>query len=149
MRPVDDQDDIENHLAGLSLMLDLPSGARHGVLGILRDLGTRASIPAGETLFTEGDTAGDTGYVLLSGSVHVHKSYSPDSTAIAPAILGEVKQFLPDSARTATVRAVEELDVLEFDWNRFNTELERKLDTHDLDVVRQALLGYAWTHLLK
>lgn len=148
MAIVEDGDDLEFRLAGLSLLLDLPSTARHEVLSMLLEIGKREIVSEGETIFSEGDTAGDTGYVLLSGSVKVEKSYSESTICFAPALIGEAKQFVPGSARTATVRALDDLDVLRFDWNRFHGESERRLDEHDLNVLGKALLGYAWTHLL-
>ena len=78
----------------------------------------------------------------------VKKSYAPECKAFAPVLLGEVKQFSPRSERTATVVANEDLETLHFTWRKFNQAVEDTLEPTDREVLRKALLGYAWLHLL-
>lgn len=135
-------------LGSLPFMLEMPESLRQQVNRILLDVAEVAQIEEGSVLFDEGDTENSDGYVLLSGSVEVSKSYASGSQAFAPALLGEVKQFNPRAERTASVRALEDLEVLRFTWDRFNEEARARLDEDEREVLRKALLDYAWLHLL-
>jgi CRP-like cAMP-binding protein len=141
-------DEIQNLLCGLPFMLDMPESLKQRVGIILLDISDLETIDVGAELFREGDRASQDGYIVLSGSVRVEKSYAKSSTAYAPVLLGEVKQFNPRSERTATVRANEDLDALHFDWTKFNNAVHARLDATDQDVLRKSLLNYAWLHLL-
>jgi CRP-like cAMP-binding protein len=141
-------EEIQSFLCGLPFMLELPESLKQRVGLIFADISDTESIEAGTELFHEGDTQSEDGYIVLSGSVRVEKSYAKSSTAFAPVLLGEVKRFNPSSQRTATVSAREDLDVLHFDWAKFNDAVHARLDKTDQDVLRKALLNYAWLHLL-
>jgi CRP-like cAMP-binding protein len=141
-------EEIQNLLCGLPLMLDMPESLKQRVGMILQDISEMETIEEGAELFHEGDRTSHDGYIVLSGSVSVEKSYAKSSTAFAPVLLGEVKQFNPKSERTATVRAREDLDALHFDWDKFNAAVHARLDETDQEVLRTALLNYAWLHLL-
>ncbi len=141
-------EEIQSFLCGLPFMLDLPESLKQRVGTIFVDISSEETIEADTELFREGDTRSQDGYIVLSGSVKVEKSYAKSSTAFAPVLLGEVKQFNPSSQRTATVSAREDIDVLHFDWTNFNDAVSARLDVIDQDVLRRALLGYAWLHLL-
>jgi len=141
-------DEIQNLLCGLPFMLDMPESLKQRVGIIFMDISDLETIETGRELFREGDRSSQDGYIVLSGSVRVEKSYAKSSTAYAPVLLGEVKQFNPRSERTATVRANEDLDALHFDWLKFNAAVQARFDATDQDVLRKSLLGYAWLHLL-
>ena len=140
--------EIQSFLCGLPFMLDLPESLKQRVGTIFEDISDLETIDEGTELFREGDSRSEDGYIVLSGSVRVEKSYAKSSNAYAPVLLDEVKQFNPSSKRTATVTAREELAALHFDWTKFNNAVHARLDSTDQDVVRKALLGYAWLHLL-
>ncbi len=135
-------------LAGLPFMGDLPKGLAQRFTEILIEVAEHATLADGTQLFAEGEHEPDLGYVLLSGEVQVEKSYTSDSIASAPALLGEIKQFNPASERTATVRASGELDVLQFRWSELNAAIDSALKGPEQKILRKALLDYAWRHVL-
>ena len=138
----------ERVLAGLPCMGDLPKGLAQRFTEILIEVAEHATLADGTQLFAEGEHEPDLGYVLLSGEVQVEKSYTSDSIASAPALLGEIKQFNPASERTATVRASGELDVLQFRWSELNAAIDSALKGPEQKILRKALLDYAWRHVL-
>jgi CRP-like cAMP-binding protein len=132
----------------LPFMLDLSESVQERVQRAIMEVSESLDIPSGRVLFREGDTAPNDGYVLLRGSVRVEKSASPETTAYAPALLGELQQFHPEHRRGATVTALEELDVLRFDWPRLDAALASRLDNAEQGQVREALRRYGWLHFL-
>lgn len=144
-----DNDECRNLISGLPCMLELSESIKQVVIGTLMDLAAHETMSEGDSLFTEGAQAAGEGYVLLSGNVSVEKSYSSTSTCAAPELLGEIGQFNPESNRTATVTASEELEVLRFDWNELYAVLQKKLDDEEQEHFRRALLDQAWEHLLR
>lgn len=141
-------EEMQNLLSGLPFMLDMPESLKQQVGQIFMEVSDLESIDADSLLFREGDKNNQDGYIVLSGAVTVEKSYAKECTAMAPVLLGEVKQFNPRSERTATVRAKEDLDALHFDWSKFYEAVDDRLDDMDQEVLRAALLNYAWLHLL-
>ena len=135
-------------LAGLPFMDDLPKAVARRFAEILLDCAERTTVVDGTRLFTEDEHEPDLGYVLLSGEVRVEKSYASDSRTTAPALLGEIKQFNPTSERTATVRALGDLDVLQFRWDELNAAIHASLKGPEQKPLRRALLDYAWKHVL-
>lgn len=141
-------EEMQNLLCGLPFMLDMPESLKQQVGQIFVEVSDLESIDADAVLFREGDRNNQDGYIVLSGAVTVEKSYAKECMALAPVLLGEVKQFNPRSERTATVRAKEDLDALRFDWSKFYARVDERLDDMDQEVLRAALLNYAWLHLL-
>ncbi len=135
-------------LASLPFMNDLPKGLAHRFAEMLIDTAERNTVLDGTKLFTEGEHTPDLGYVLLSGKVQVEKSYTSNSMTTAPALLGEIKQFNPASERTATVRALGDLDVLQFRWVDLNAAINAELKGPEQKLLRKAMLDYAWRHVL-
>jgi len=138
----------EKLLASLPFMGGLPKGVAKRFAEILIEAAERTTLADGTQLFAEGEHEPDLGYVLLSGNVHVEKSYASDSIASAPALLGEIKQFTPASERTATVRASGDVDVLQFRWDELNAAIDVALREPERKILRKALLDYAWKHVL-
>ena len=141
-------DERRTQLMALPFLNDLPKGLGRRYIAHLEDAGEHTQLDDGVELFSEGDHNPDYGYVLLKGSITVKKSYADDSQASAPALLGEIKQFNPNSERTATVRASGTLEVLRFRWEDLNSKLEAALSEAERELLRKALLDYAWGHVL-
>lgn len=141
-------DELRNILNGLPFMIEMPESLKQRVCKLFVAISKYVTIEKGTELFVEGDRDNDDGYIVLSGSVLVTKSYAGDSKAFAPVLIGEVKQFSPRSERTATVVANDDLETLHFTWTRFNEAVDATFDETDQEVLRKSLLGYAWLHLL-
>jgi len=141
-------DERRTQLMALPFLNALPKSLATRYVDHLEDAGVHTQLDDGVELFSEGDHSPNYGYVLLKGSVSVKKSYADDAQASAPALLGEIKQFNPNSERTATVCASGSLEVLRFRWVELTATLEAALSEAECELLRKALLDYAWDHVL-
>lgn len=95
-------------------------------LKLLAYTNERIAYPAGQTLFSQGER-GDSAYVILGGEaeVLVDSGEGPIRVALLErnALVGEIA-ILCDVPRTATVRAVSNLDTLRITKERFLQLLE-------------------------
>jgi CRP-like cAMP-binding protein len=106
-------------LATCDLMRHLPAEQIEQILPCIRD----RHLKAGEILFKAGDL-GDALYIVARGKVEVLANGAPEASANAIAELGEGHAFgemslLSGSPRTATIRAVEDTDLLEIGKHDF------------------------------
>jgi len=97
-------------------------------LDTLADSAEKVSVPAGETILEQGDEA-DRFYVIAGGEVTVTRR-SPEGEDVALATLGPGQFFgeiglLAETRRTATVRAVDDVELLSLDWSTFKSALEQ------------------------
>ena len=90
-------------------------------------------LPVGHTLFSEGD-AGDSMYVLVSGTADVMLRGKILETAKSGAILGEMA-IIDNSPRAATVVAREDCSLIAINANRFSA-LNRDMPDFALHVMR-------------
>ena len=104
-------------------------------LDSLADEAERVSFAPGDTIVAEGDTA-DRFYVIAQGEVAISRR-SPEGDEIKLAALGRGQFFgevgiLAETRRTATVRAVDDVELLALSWQAFQETLERS-DRADRD----------------
>ena len=97
-------------------------------LDTLADSAEKVSVPAGETILEQGDEA-DRFYVIAGGEVTVTRR-SPEGEDVALATLGPGQFFgeiglLAETRRTATVRAVDDVELLSLGWSTFKSALEQ------------------------
>jgi alkyl hydroperoxide reductase subunit AhpC len=97
-------------------------------LDSLGEQAQRVSFAAGDTIVAEGDPA-DRFYVIAHGEVTISRR-GPDGDELKLATLGRGQFFgevgiLADTRRTATVRAVGDVDLLGLSWEAFQETLER------------------------
>lgn len=90
-------------------------------------------LPAGDTLFAEGE-AGDSLYVVVSGTADVLIRGKVIETAKTGAILGEMA-IIDNSPRSATVVAREDCSLIAINASRF-TALTREVPDFALHVMR-------------
>jgi CRP-like cAMP-binding protein len=109
-------------LASCDLMRHLPAEEIEQILPCIRDRGLKA----GEILFKAGDP-GDALYIVARGKVEVLSNGAPGAGASggAIAVLGDGHAFgemslLSGGPRTATIRAVEDTDLLEISKEDFD-----------------------------
>ena len=93
------------------------------------------SFAAGDTIVAEGDLA-DRFYVIAQGEVAISRR-SPEGDEVKLATLGRGQFFgevgiLAETRRTATVRAVDDVELLALSWETFQETLERS-DREDRD----------------
>ena len=102
---------------------------------------------AGETIIAEGDPA-DRFYVIMRGEVTISRR-TPEGDEIALDTLGPGQFFgevgiLAETRRTATVRAVGEVELLALSWQEFQEALERSDQTErDFGEIVQERLAKA------
>jgi peroxiredoxin 2/4 len=97
----------------------------------LESLGERAekvTFAAGDTIVAEGDPA-DRFYVIARGEVAISRR-TPEGDEVKLAKLGRGQFFgevgiLAETRRTATVRAVGDVDLIALSWREFQATLER------------------------
>ena len=94
----------------------------------LAERAEKVSFDAGDTIIAEGDPA-DRFYVIAHGEVSITRR-SPDGDEIALATLGPGQFFgevgiLAETRRTATVRALSDVELLALSWDEFRESLEQ------------------------
>jgi peroxiredoxin 2/4 len=97
-------------------------------LGLLGERAEKVVFAAGETIVAEGDPA-DRFYVIARGEVAISKR-SPEGDEVKLAKLGRGQFFgevgiLAETRRTATVRAVGEVELIALTWQEFQATIER------------------------
>jgi alkyl hydroperoxide reductase subunit AhpC len=94
----------------------------------LAETAEKVSFGPGETIVAEGDVA-DRFYVIVRGEVEVTRR-TPEGEDVPLATLGPGQFFgevgvLAETRRTATVRAVDDVELLSLEWNTFRSALEQ------------------------
>lgn len=94
----------------------------------LAERAEKVSFDAGDTIVAEGDPA-DRFYVIASGEVSITRR-SPEGDEIELATLGPGQFFgevgiLAETRRTATVRAIDDVELLALSWQVFMETLEQ------------------------
>ena len=115
-----------------SLIRQIPLfGSLHSAeIGFVGDILHEVRIAAGVLLFREGDR-GDRFYIMLDGEVEVVKALgTPDERILAirraGEFFGEMSLFEPDGLRTASVRALTPLRLLEMQRSDFDMLLHHR-----------------------
>lgn len=97
-------------------------------LDALAEAAEKVTYGPGETIVEEGDAA-DRFYVIAGGEVAVTRR-SPEGEDVPLATLGPGQFFgevgiLAETRRTATVRAVDDVELLSLEWSEFQSALEQ------------------------
>lgn len=130
----------------LHVMHGLETRLRDCLGDVILRLGEARSLPAHARFLKEGESADDKGFVLVEGTLAIRRSDRPEVICDAPELLGEMQQFNPLHARTATVSSVTPCVVLRFHWTEFWETLDREFAPEDIELIREALKAQAWEH---
>lgn len=109
-------------LLGSTLFRGIP----HDCFDALIFAGTYKTFPTGNWICREGD-AGSTCYIIVRGQAEISKQGATIRTLNQGDCFGEVALILTGGRRTASVRAVEDLLVLEISADRFYDLLSRNI----------------------
>ncbi|MDZ4859864.1 MAG: cyclic nucleotide-binding domain-containing protein [Candidatus Hydrogenedentes bacterium] len=139
-------DDIREAILNVPWVADFEPAIRETIVTAIKEVAEVRRLRKGHRMTREGSTGRNRGFILLTGSVRIHKSDMPDSKSKAPELLGEVMQFNPKKMRTATVMAHEDVLVLRFMWDEFWAALDRYLSEEDRVKVHESLEQRAWEH---
>ncbi len=128
---------VLNALANVPLFQSLPAGELADLAGTLRGV----DLPAGQVLFYEGD-AGDHFYLILEGQAEIIKALGQEGERRLALrgrgeLFGEMSLFRRDAQRTASVRALDAVRLLEMTRGDFDRLLQRN-----------PRLGYAMVQVL-
>ncbi|HEX8857299.1 MAG TPA: redoxin domain-containing protein [Thermoleophilaceae bacterium] len=115
-------------------------------LDSLAERAEKVSVVAGDTIVAEGDPA-DRFYVIAKGEVAVTRR-GPEGQEIELATLGPGQFFgevglLAETRRTATVRAVADVELLALSWQEFQAALEQsdRAKRDFSEIVHERLAG--------
>ena len=113
-------------------------------LGAIAQRAERMSFAPGDTIVAEGDLA-DRFYVIARGEVAISRR-SPEGDEIKLARLGRGQFFgevgiLAETRRTATVRAIGDVELLGLSWQIFQETLERsdRADRDFAEIVKERI----------
>lgn len=144
-----DPNEVHRVLREMKFMRELPGELRDKVASILQEISESRKVPLGKTWIREGEKSESKGYILVKGSVAIRKADTQQHLEDAPELLGEVMQFNPAHARTASVVATEECAVLCFDWDGFWAKTQETLSAGDQKKVKAAVESFAWEHFTR
>ena len=142
MEPQDNHDAIVR----VPIVAEFAQPIRETFATLVQEISEVRRLRKGHRMTREGSRGRNRGFILLSGSVRIHKSEMLDAKVHAPELLGEVMQFNPKRLRVATVLAHEDCLVLRFMWDDFWDAAARYFAPDDLATVRGALERRAWEH---
>ena len=115
----------------------------------LHESGTPEEIKAGGTVISVLDQDTDIGYLLLSGDYKVQKEGEMELEKSAPELLGEMAGLNPSRRRTANIRAVSDISMIKFSWDKLNAKLQERLSESDYTKLKDSLKQYAWEHFME
>ncbi len=141
-------DDHRELIANLSILKAFPDQLKQRIAAVFDTVSESECLEQDAYLIHMGDQSSDDGFILVKGSVMIRKRVTPPFKAEGPALLGEMKQFNPNSERTADVTALEKIEVLRFDWDRFYALLKERLAPSEYAIFGRALQDYSWLHFL-
>lgn len=139
-----DANAVRETIQTLGALEPLGSDLRVKVAAIIESCGKSLSLGGDDVLIHEGDVAGGSGFVLLSGTMRVEQEGQPSVSIGAPALLGEMHQFNPKAQRTATVSASSPCEVLKFSWFDFQMRAMQELNAAEQDALMEAMAQLVW-----
>ena len=138
--------EIHEAIVQVPFVAEFSQSERETLAALFLEISEVRRLRKGHRMTREGSRGRDRGFILLTGSVRIQKSDTPDSKSQGPEMLGEVMQFNPKKMRVATVIAHEDCLVLRFMWNAFWEALSRYFEAEEQTKVREALERRAWEH---
>jgi len=111
--------DLRSKILSIPLMKLIPDTMQERLGMIFLWVSEAEQMTEGEHLYEEGQHDENLGCLLLDGAVIIRKGDHEPITVEGPALLGEMQQFTPDQARTATVELATAGLVLKFEWHEF------------------------------
>jgi CRP-like cAMP-binding protein len=136
---------IRERIMSTPLVGRLPDGMRQRFVMILLWLSDTREVTREETLFKQGDAAGDEGCLILEGMVRIKTESAGNKTIEAPDILGEVQLFTPNKQRTATVEVVVGGNVLTFSWHELANAAKEHFSDAEFADLKRVITESAWT----
>lgn len=141
-----DNKHITGAIQQLKVFAPLGVPLRQTVADLMVSIGVLRRINKGTTWMKSGVPSENKGYILLQGSANIRKLNAPESSCIAPELLGEGMQYNPTHTRTASVTATEDCAVLRFEWEEFWKVIGETLSDEQQAEVRKAIEECAWEH---
>lgn len=140
------QDELRKYLNEVDFFGGLSRDVQDHLTAVFQAISEEKTLPEGLVLFRAGEKGSNRGYVILEGDFSVQKPNTPMVHAESPDLLGEIELFNPSKQRTATVEAMTDLKVLEFQWSDFMAKCKELLKPEQYTTVRDAIESHAWQH---
>ncbi|MBI2431728.1 MAG: cyclic nucleotide-binding domain-containing protein [Candidatus Hydrogenedentes bacterium] len=138
-----DTADVEA-IASLPFVKGLPAHMHHGLARLLARLSEAMECGPDDVIIREGEIGGASGYILLDGSVQVAREGKPPVQVRAPALFGEMHQFNPHAARTATIATVDRARLLVFPWRDLYEESREIFTEGEQQLLLEGLERLVW-----
>ena len=141
----------DNHreiIASLPLFKALPEPLTQRIAAVFEEVSEFEKVARDTQLIGVEQQAPTDGYILIQGSVSIAKRIAPAFTATAPVLLGEMMPSDEEDHKTADVTALEDLEVLHFDWDHFNDLLKQRLAPSEFAIFGRVLQDYSWLQFL-
>lgn len=140
-------DECQEMIESLIVFSAFPDPLKKRIAPVFEEVSETNHLEKGSYLFHLGDKAANDGFIVLKGSIRIMKRVIPPYKAEAPALLGEMRQAKQQSERSADVYALEDIEFLHFDWDRFHNLLKERIARSEYAIFSLALQDYSWLHL--
>ena len=140
-------DECQELIASLIVFNAFPDPLKKRIAPVFEEVSESKTLQEGSYLFHLGDKSVNDGFILLRGSIRIMKRVIPPFKAEAPALLGEMRQTKLSSERSADVFALEDIEFLHFEWDRFDNLLKERIARSEYAIFSLALQDYSWLHL--
>ena len=134
-------------ISNLIIMDAFPDPLKRRIAPVFEEVSESECLEKDTYLMRIGDRSPNDGFILVKGSIRVMKRVIPPFKAEAPALLGEMRQTKLNGERSADVCALEDIEVLHFDWERFYALLKERIALSEFAIFSRALQDYSWLHL--
>ena len=126
--------------------MSLASAARQAWLDALMEVGTGTRAHADDMIISVLDANARIRYLLLNGEYCVQKQGDPELVKPAPELIGEMAEVNPSGRRTASIRAVSDVDMISFSWEKMHSALKKRMSDEDYTKLLESLDQYACNH---
>lgn len=127
----------------MPFMTQLPPEIQERVADVFFQVVRPMTVKCDELLYSQGAEDEDTGCLLIEGRVEIIKEGSEPVHCQAPTVLGEMKQFNPNTQRTATVKVIRDAVVLSFYWHDFVVAAREVFSDEEQAALKKAITDLA------
>ena len=140
-------DGYEELIVSLSVMKAFPDRLKQRIAAVFDEVSEPENLGQDAYLIHMGDPSSNDGFILAKGSVTIRKRVVSPFKADAPALLGQMRPLKSNTESAADVKAVEDIEILRFDWDRFYALLKERLAPSEFAIFSRVLQDYSWEHV--
>jgi len=140
---------VREKIIRVPFVSQLPAQLRERMGMVLLWIGEIGDVASGDRLFNEGEHEGHYGILLLEGRAEVRRGENGERIAVsAPNLFGEMKQFMPEDERVATVEALDEGRILQFGWHDFVLACAQVFTKEEQTEIKDCIINAASERLM-